>query len=129
MTVPNIGEGQVLRKLLNQALTLKLYSNDVTPAEGDIAALYTEVAGGGYASKSLAYADWVFTEDDPSDATYPIQIFTFTGPTNAPGVVYGYYIVDSSDNLIGVERFPALVLPFTPAGGSIIRITPVILVS
>jgi hypothetical protein len=129
MTVPNVGEAQVLAKLLNQAITLRLYSNNMTPAEGDVIGSYTEVAGGGYAAKSLSYANWSIVEGDPTSAEYAMQVFTFTGATNAPGTVYGYYITDADSKVIGAERFPEAVLPFTPAAGSVIRITPIIAVS
>lgn len=123
LLVPDVGEVQALTKWLNQTLTLKLYSNNVTPAEGDTAASYTEVAGGGYASKSLTFANWVIaTAAGVTSAVYDSQFFGFTGVTNAPGTVYGYYVVDGSNNLLWAERFSAP--PFTPVANSLIKITP-----
>jgi hypothetical protein len=126
LLVPNVGEVQALTKWLNQTLTLKLYSNNLTPAEGDTAASYTEVAGGGYASKSLTFANWTIgTAAGVTSAQYtPAQDFTFTGVTNAPGTVYGYYIVDGSNNLLWSERFSESFLPFEPVANSLIRVTP-----
>lgn len=122
LVVPTVGLNSDLNKLLNQVLTLKLYSNNITPAAGDTAATYTVVTGGGYLNKSLTFANWVVAA---GVATYnAAQDFTFTGATGAPGTVYGYYVVDGSNVLLWAERFPSGVLPFTPANGSLIRITP-----
>ena len=124
LVVPNVGETQALTKLLNQALTLKLYSNNITPAEGDTNSTYTEVSGGGYANKALAFGTWTLTSGDPSFGLYPAQDFAFTGTTGAPGTIYGYYVIDGSSNLLWAERFPSSVLPFSPISGSLVRIVP-----
>lgn len=123
LVVPNVAEVDNLNLFLNRALVLKLYSNDKTPAEGDTVASYTEVSGGGYASKSLTFATWAITSGDPTVALYTAQDFEFTGSTNAPGTVFGYFIVVGS-LLLWAERFPAGVLPFSPINGSLIKVTP-----
>jgi hypothetical protein len=122
--IPNVAEQLILEQFVTDDLTLKLYSNDITPAETDTAATFTEIAGGGYASKILVSGSWIITSGDPSQALYVAQDFAFTGVTNAPATVYGYYLVDSSNVLRGAERFSASVVPFTPENGSLIRITP-----
>lgn len=126
LLVPNLGEVNALQKWLDQNLTLKLYSNNKTPAEGDTAADYTEVSGAGYASKTLTFANWIIqTVTGTTSAQYNSnQDFNFTGVTSAPGTIYGYYIVDASNTLIFSERFPASVLPFSPVNGSLVRIIP-----
>ena len=125
LVVPNVGEQSALNKLLNQNLTLKLFSNNITPGETDTAASYTEVSGGGYASKPLTFANWTVTPGAPTAALYnAAQDFSFTGATGAPSTIYGYYIVDGSNVLILAERFAPAVVPFTPIAGSLIRITP-----
>lgn len=124
IVVPNVGEEIVLDKYLDEPLTLKLYSNNYTPVEGSTNANFTEVAGGGYAAKTLAVANWVVTPGDPTVALYAQQTFAFTGPTTAPGTIYGYYVVDALNVVRWAERFPAANVPFTPVAGSSIRITP-----
>lgn len=127
---PNVAEVLVLEQYLEaEDLTLKLFSNNVTPAEGDTAASYTSVAGGGYAAKTLDKDLWTILSGDPSSGEYAAQDFTFTGATNAPGTIYGYFIVDAANVLRGAERFDAGVVPFTPVNGSLIRITPRLQVS
>jgi hypothetical protein len=124
LVVPDALEVEVLTTLLTPALTMKLYSNNYTPVGGSAAANFTEVAGGGYANKPLTFANWVITSG--SLALYnAMQEWVFTGVTNAPGTIYGYYITRNSDGkLMWAERFPAANVPFTPIAGSIIRVLP-----
>lgn len=125
IVVPNGGEVQALLALLSaQNLFLRLYSNNVTPDETSTVASFTQVAGGGYAQITLSFLDWSFTPGNPSYASQNQRTFNFTGVTNAPGTIYGYYLTDLAGTLFWAERFPSSVLPFTPVAGSRIRITP-----
>lgn len=126
LVVPDTIEVEVLTSVLTPALTLKLYSNNHTPVAGDTAAAYTEVSGGGYANKPLTFANWAIIAGTPSEAAYnAIQQWTFTGPTNAPGTIYGYFVTRNSDGkLMWAEIFPAAAIPFSPIAGSIIRVLP-----
>lgn len=129
--IPSAQEIAVLQAYLGAGnLLLKLYSNNITPSKGDTAATYTEVIGGGYAAKTLLSANWTYTAGSPTTGIYnAAQDFQFTGPTNAPSVIYGYFIVDLSNNLMGSERFPSGVIPFPPIVGSLIRVLPKMLVN
>jgi len=108
LLVPNNGEGDALQYFVNRAapenLVLKLYTNNVTPAEGDTAASYTEAAGFGYAAITLTGASWgAPSEGAPSSIAFAQQTFTFTG---ALGNVYGYFLVRASSGRIALaERF------------------------
>ena len=108
LLVPNNGEGDGLQYFVNKAapenLVLRLYSNNITPAETDVAATYTEVTGFGYAAVTLAGATWgAPVEGAPSSISYPIQTFTFTG---AFGNVYGYFMTRFTSGRIALaERF------------------------
>lgn len=126
LVVTNQGEGIVLEYIVNrdapENLVLRLYSNDVTPAETDTAVTYTEVTGGGYASKTLTGASWnAPTTGDPSYIDYAIQTWTFTG---AVGNVYGYYLTRSTGGeLVYAERFTAA--PYNiQNNGDKINVTP-----
>src|SRR3990167_3121364 len=119
IVVPDVAEGEMLELILNQALSLKLFSNNVTLANTNTASSFTEVAGGGYASKSLTFANWIITTGSPSNGTYDShQTWTFTGATNSPGTIYGYYITDAAGVIFYAERFPSANVPFTPKNGS-----------
>lgn len=125
LKVPNVTEVEVLTALLNSTHTLRIYGNDKTPADGDTAAAYTEIAGGGYVASTLPSASWTITAGTPSVASFATQTWIFTGAINAPGTIYGYYITRNSDSrLLLAERFPSAVVPFVPINGSKIVILP-----
>lgn len=105
------------------AMTLKLYSNNRTPGLTDVAGDYTEVTGGGYTDFDLAAASFTVTAGNPSQALYSaFQEFLFTGATDAPGTVYGAYIVDANGVLISAELFDTG--PFIPGNGTLIKYKP-----
>lgn len=124
--VPDALEVEILTEKLTPALTLRLYSNNVTPVGTTTAAAFTEVVGGGYASKPLTFANWGIVSGDPSVATYnALQQWTFTGPTGGPGTTFGYYVTRNSDGkLMWSERWAPAIVPFNPVAGSIIRVLP-----
>lgn len=108
LLVPNNGEGDGLEYFVNRAapenLVLRLYTNNITPAETDTAATYTEAAGFGYAAATLTGATWgAPSEGAPSSIAYAQQTFTFTG---ALGNVYGYHMTRATSGRIALaERF------------------------
>jgi hypothetical protein len=130
LVVADIGADEILKTYFNNTrpaggnnLTLKLYTNNLTPLDTHTAASFTEASGGGYAAKTLTNGSWTVTPaNDPSDAVYAQQTFTFTGALSGNPTVYGYYVVDADNNLIYAELLTA---PFTPANnGDNIKITP-----
>lgn len=108
LVVPNAGEVIALSYLVGKVttaepLTLRLYTNDVTPGESDTAGTYTEASGNGYSAIALTGANWTVTGGAPTSAAYAQQTFSFTG---ALGNVYGYYLTrTSSSDLVYAERF------------------------
>lgn len=104
-------------------LTLKLFATNVTPADTDTAGTYTEATGGGYSAKTLSNGSWTVTVgNDPSDAVYAAQEFTFTGALTTNTTVYGYFVVDADGVLLWAEK---LTSGFTPANnGDKLTITP-----
>lgn len=126
LNVPDVGEQLALQLLVNNVsgadLVLKLYTNDATPADTDVAASYTEATQAGYAAATLAGASWD-TTTTAGTAAYAEQTFSFT--TNAD--VYGYFITKAG-TLAWSERFTGA--PFSiPTGGGDINITPQITAS
>ncbi len=127
LLVPNTGEVIALQYLTNKVATpenlvYRLFATNVTPAETDTAATYTEAAGGGYASITLTGASWTVTGGAPSTAAYAQQTYTFTGALTTNATIYGYYVVRAtSTDLVLAETFTA----FTPAAnGDNIKLTP-----
>lgn len=125
LIVPTVGLNKFLslglENILSGDLTLKLYSNNITPSETDTAATYTVVSGGGYVDITLSDDDWTIAAEVASQAQ---KQFDFTGATDAPTTIYGYYVVNSDNVLMWAERFNESVLPFVPVNGSAIKITP-----
>lgn len=124
LVVVNNGEGDALdafvAKTAATALILRLFSNNITTAETDVAATYTEYAATGYSSISLTGASWTTVEGAPSQTSYAQQTFTMTGAGDA----YGYYMTRTTGGRLALaERFTSA--PFSiPGGGGTIKITP-----
>ena len=124
LVVPNNGEGDALdaftAKTAATALIMRLYSNNITPAETDTAATYTEYAATGYAAITLTAASWTTTEGAPSNTAFAQQTYTMSGAGDA----YGYYMTRTAGGRIALaERFTSA--PFSiPSGGGTIKITP-----
>ena len=132
IVLADVGADQVLKAYFNnnwpasKDLKLRLFTNDYTPVDTSVLGNFTEAAGGGYVAKDLANGSWTITvANDPSDAVYAEQTFTFTGPLTGNATIYGYYIEDnagSSGTLVWAERLGA---SFTPnQNGDQLKITP-----
>ncbi len=135
LVLADIGADAILEAYFNKAfpaggddLTLKLFVIEVTPADSDTIASYTEAVGGGYAAKTLTNGSWTITStNDPSDAVYAEQVFTFTGPLTTNGTIYGYWVEDADGVLIFAEKFSSSFTPVT--NGDHLDFTPVIQLS
>lgn len=136
LLVPNPSEAKLLEFMLGVSTPgnqiLRLYVNNHTPADGDVAADYTEMTTGGYTPKTLTKTSWVVTPAsgttaNPATAAYAQQVWTFNG-TGGVATVYGYYITDSTTGLLlWAERFAtAKVVQYN---GDQILITPQITLS
>ena len=127
LVLTDVGADEILKAFFNndwptsKDLTLNLFINDVTPAQTGIS--YTEAAGGGYSAKTLSNGSWtVTTANDPSDATYAKQTFTFTGALTDDATIYGYYVTNDDSVVLWAEKFST---PFTPvANGDYVEVTP-----
>lgn len=127
LLVPNVGEEITLGYLTGKVTTVRdlvyrLFATNITPAETDTDASYTEAAGGGYANKTLTGASWSITPGAPTSAAYAQQTWTFTGALTTNGTVYGYYVTRATDgDLVLAEAFTS----FTPSNnGDQILLTP-----
>jgi hypothetical protein len=130
--VPQASEVTFLKHVLNNLAAtdpiLKLYVNNVTPGEANVAADFTEMSTQGYAAKTLAGASWSFTAANPSHADFAQQTWTFDG-TGGSTVVYGYFIVKTTSGLLlWAEKFTDG--PYTIVNsGDAIKCTPILTAS
>jgi hypothetical protein len=127
----DLGADQILKAYFNNTwpaskdLKLHLYSNNFSGTDTSLTASFTEVTGGGYAAITLTSGSWTVTPaNDPSDAVYAQQTFTFTGAIGGSGTVYGYFVDDNQGG--GALIFSEMLgTPFTPANnGDQVLITP-----
>lgn len=122
------GETITLEALVNktapQNLVLKLFKNDVTPAESDTEATYTEANFTGYAAKTLTGSSWSSAvAGAPSSIAFAQQTFTSSAGSQNQSV-YGYYLVQAtSGKAVGAERFSDGPYVITNNGDAI-RVTP-----
>lgn len=126
LVIPTASENQMLETLLGidaaEDLTLKLYVNNITPGDSDVAGTYTEMSTLGYSAKTLAKASWsVAQAGGKAEGSYAQQSWTFTAGTAV--TVYGYYLVRATTgDLWYAERFS---VPLTVQNlGDTIRVTP-----
>lgn len=111
LLVPDVGEVRLMsyavNKLTPENQTLKLYQNNITPAEADVAGTYTEATFTGYVATTLTGANYtVATSVGVTTATYaPTQVFTSTA-NQTTQLIYGYFVVGASSGiLLWAERF------------------------
>src|SRR4051812_25333696 len=107
----DVGEVLLLRYILNNTspgnVRLRLFTNNITPAEGNSLTMYTESSAAGYSPFALTGASWTFaTASGTSTATYARQTFSYS----TSETVYGYYMTNADvgniQQLVWVERFP-----------------------
>ena len=131
MLVPNTGEVLVLEMLVNktaaQDLILKLFVNNVTPAETDTAATYTEATFTGYTAATLAGASWGSGSGGaPSSITYGSQQSFTASAGSQTDDVYGYFYVQStSGTLLAAELDAAAPFAIRNSGDKV-QMTPAI---
>jgi hypothetical protein len=100
---------------------LHLFTNNITPSESTtlLGTPITECTTPGYVPITLVPAGWTTTQNLGITAgVYSQQTFNL----NTGVDVYGYYMTNTANQLLWVERFSGA--PFTlPAGGGQIQIT------
>lgn len=114
LKVPDVGELLLLNILTGlesenfNTLTMRLFQNNITPADTDVLATYTEADFSGYGGgtpftnwgAALLSAGKAQSQADSIDNTHD------GGPTN--NNIYGYYVTDSANSkLYWAERDPA----------------------
>ena len=110
LLVPDVGEVRLLSYALNKLVPenqiLKLFTNNVTPAEGDVAGTFTEATFTGYVAITLTGANWtVATVTGVTTGSQAQQTFASTA-NQATQLVYGYYVVGATSGiLLWAERF------------------------
>jgi hypothetical protein len=126
LVVPDLGEVRLLNYIVNKVsptnLVLHLYSNSLTlSTETFSTGSFTEATATGYSSVTLTGAGWnASTVGGISSALYDNGItFSFSVGQD----IQGYYVTDTSNNILWAEEFPGA--PFQlPVGGGDIAVRP-----
>lgn len=127
LLVPIVGENVILENIVNKTApqnpVLRLFQNNITPADTDTAGTYTESTFPGYAAITLTGASW--NSAASGSIAYSAQQ-TITCSGSASQSVYGYYITQvTSGILMWAERDASA--PFAIANsGDAVKITPTI---
>jgi hypothetical protein len=127
LLVPRNGEGDAANAFVGNAtltaLILRIFQNNITPANTDIASGYTEATWTGYTALTLAAASWTVTEANPTTCAYAQQTFTSSAGAQSQAC-YGYYMTRTTGGRIAVaERFTDG--PYTIVNnGDQIKVTP-----
>lgn len=125
LNVPDVGENVILENIVNKTApqnpVLRLYKNNITPADTDTAGTYTEAAFPGYAAITLTGASWG-TASGGSISFGSQQTITCSGSTTED--IYGYYITQAvSGILMWSERDGAAPFAIRNSGDAV-KITP-----
>jgi len=95
---------------------LHLYANDVTPSDSTVIGDLIEATSSGYAAITLVSSNWTTTQAaGVTTAVYSERTFSF----GTDAVCYGYYVTNTSGNLLWLERFSGAPFDIPDGGGSI----------
>lgn len=127
LNFPDVGENLALEMIVNktapQNLVLKLYKNNITPSDTDVAGTYTEATFPGYSAITLTGASWNAAAS--GSITYSAQQ-TFTCTSTSTDDIYGYYVIQTtSGTLLYSERDGSAPFAIRNNGDNI-KITPTI---
>lgn len=122
LVCPNVGEIILLQYIVGLVdagnPVLHLYGNDVTPNDSSIMGDLTECTSTGYAPITLASAGWTVAQDGVTGVTtvqYSEMSFSFSTAARA----YGYFVTDTSNNLLWLERFTGAPYDIPIDGGAL----------
>jgi hypothetical protein len=134
LVIPNEGKIEWMKRALygnagSENLTLKLFSNNVTPGETDTAATYTEATFTGYAAATLTSSQSGATWAVPTIATNIAQsaygtATTWTATTDQ--TIYGWFIVGASSGKCYAAQAFGAGKPLAGATSDQLTVTPVL---
>ncbi len=107
LVVTNAGENRLLDWVFRTSgtnLSLRLYTNAYTPVATSVIGDFTEATFAGYAARTLTRASFNAATTNAAgkaEITYADQTWSATSNQT----VHGYFVTDSSGNLLFAERF------------------------
>lgn len=135
LTTPNASAAYSLGLVLgkantNAALTLRLYTNAITPSQDTVVGDLVEASFAGYAGIACPHGDWTVTPDAAGGAQGPAvalcvaKTFSFSSITS-PQTVRGYYLTRADGSLAWLEPLDGGDFAVTGTGSLVVtpRIT------
>ena len=123
LVVPDEGERRLLEYIVNKAsptnLVLHLYTNSVTlSGETFSTGSFVQASASGYSPVTLVGSNWTAsTTAGVSAAVYSAGItFSFSVGQD----IQGYYVTNTSNNILWAEEFPGAPFSLPVAGGDIV---------
>jgi hypothetical protein len=121
LKVPDVGEVALLnfiRLQLNSLGRLRLFKNDVTPADSDTVGTYVEATFPGYAVQTTPSFTVASSVTGVAQITHPA--LTFLRSAGGSGdTIYGYYVTDAAGTtLYWAERDPSAPINMNVVGNS-----------
>lgn len=127
LVVPDKGEIKLLEYLVNRAaatnIVLHLYKNDIDPEDESHGTSGRNFSTGTFVeatatAQTLSGANWTTTQTT-SGVTAAEYNTGITFSFSAGEGVYGYYVTDTSNNILWAERFSGAPFELPSAGGDI----------
>lgn len=106
------------RRTYLNTLTLRLFANNITPADTDVVGDYTEATFTGYAA--IATVSWgaaYLNANNIAQIDEIVRTFTQTG-TTVVNNIYGYYLTAPGGALVFAERNPAGPIAMAATGAT-----------
>lgn len=127
LNVPTVGSNVILEVIVNktaaQNLVAKLYINNITPADTDTAATYTEAGFPGYSAITLTGAAW--NAASAESISYGSQQ-TWTCSGTSTDDVYGYFIIQTTSGILMWSERDASAPFAVRVSGDAVKLTPTI---
>lgn len=122
LVVPDSGEVRLLQYIVNKTsptnLVLHLYTNDLDLTGDDfVTGDFVEATASGYSSVTLTGAGWTASTTSGVSAAIYDNGITFSFAVGQD--VQGYYVTDTSNNILWAEEFPGAPFALPSAGGDI----------
>lgn len=119
--IPDVAEVTLLnfiRLQLNTVARLRLFKNDIVPADADTVTSYTEATFPGYAAQVVNAFSVASTVGGVAQITHAALTF-LRGSGGSGDTIYGYYLTDAAGTtLYYSERDPAAPVNMSVAGNS-----------